>query len=106
MAWNPKTQNLLQSTDISDALDRAVEYLDTSESDEPRVEIPSDNTFALRMRMHRFIKSFKIQMKDNESVDENKYNHLKIIEKGGDVVITSSLEQQPLVLKTDEGKEL
>ena len=96
----------MQLTDISDALDKAVDYLDSSGSDEPRVEIPTDNTFALRMRMHRFIKSFKIQMKDNESVDENKYNHLKITEKSGGVIITSSLEQQPLVLKTDEGKEL
>ena len=96
----------MQSIDISDALDKAIDYLDNQDSDDAQISIPSSNPFALRMRMHRFIKSFKIQMKDNESVDENKYNHLKIIEKGGDVVITSSLEQQPLILKTDEGKQL
>ena len=30
MTWNPKTQNLLQSTDISDALDKAIDYLDSA----------------------------------------------------------------------------
>ncbi len=35
MGWNPKTQNLLQWTDISDALDKAVKYLDDTEREEP-----------------------------------------------------------------------
>ena len=106
MAWNPTTQNLLQSTDISDALDKAVDYLDNSESDEPSIEIPTDNTFALRMRMHRFIKAYKMQMKDNDVVDENKYNHLSINTTDKNVIITSSLEQEPLVLFTEGGKKL
>ena len=96
----------MQSIDISDALDKAIDYLDNQDSDDAQISIPSSNPFSLRMRMYRFVKAYALQMKDNPDVDENKYNHLKIIEKGGDVVITSSLEQQPLVLKTDEGKEL
>jgi len=96
----------LQSTDISDALDKAVSYLDNSESDEPKVEIPTDNTFALRMRMYRFIKSFRTQMKTNEVIDENKYNHLKIVATEKEVVITSVLEQQPLTLLTEKGDTL
>lgn len=96
----------MQSTDISDALDKAVEYLDNSESEEPKVEIPTDNTFGLRMRMYKFIKAYKMQMKDNESIDENKYNHLSINTTDKNVIITSSLEQEPLVLFTEGGKKL
>jgi len=96
----------LQSTDISDALDKAIEYLDNSEADEPNVSIKNDNPFALRMRVYKFMKAYRIQMKDNEVVDENKYNHLKIKATDGEVIITSSLEQQPLTLITEEGNVL
>jgi hypothetical protein len=98
----------LQLTDISDALDKAIKYLDNSESDDPSVVIKSDEPFALRMRIYRFIKAYKIQMKDNEIVDENKYNHLTIksYEPTHEVIITSSLEQQPLTLMTEGGEEL
>ena len=103
MAWNPTTQNLLQLTDISDALDKAIEYLDTSELDEPKIIIKNDNAFALRMRMYKFMKAYKLQMVGNDSVDENKYNHLKVVSTDDEVIITSSLEQQPLTLMTGEG---
>jgi len=96
----------LQSTDISDALDKAIEYLDNSNADDPFVNIKNDNPFALRMRIYRFIKAYRMQMKDNEVVDENKYNHLKIISTDSEVLITSSLEQQPLTVTTEEGNIL
>ena len=35
-----------------------------------------DRPFAIRMRMFKYIKAFREQMKDKENVDENKYNHL------------------------------
>jgi hypothetical protein len=47
-----------------------------------------------------------MQMKDNESIDENKYNHLSINTTDKNVIITSSLEQEPLVLFTEGGKKL
>ena len=96
----------MQSTDISDALDKAVEYLDNSESEEPNVSIKNDNPFALRMRVYKFIKAYRLQMKDNEVVDENKYNHLKIKATDSEVIITSSLEQPGITLMTDEGNVL
>tara|TARA_R100001224_G_C3978397_1_gene135033 strand:+ start:32 stop:352 length:321 start_codon:yes stop_codon:yes gene_type:complete len=106
MGWNPKTQNLLQWTDISDALDKAVKYLDDTEREEPHVEIKHENPFALRMRMYKFVKAFTLQMKDNDVVDENKYAHLSIQATDDGVIITSSLERKPLVLTTDDGEEL
>lgn len=106
MGWNPKTQNLLQSTDISNALDKAIEYLDNTEQEEPHVKITHGNPFALRMRMYRFMKAYRIQMKDNEVVDENKYNHLNVQAVADGVVITSSIEQEPLTMVTESGEEL
>jgi len=42
-------------------------------------------------------------MKDKVEVDENKYDHLTFTEKDKELIITSSLERDPLVLLTDEG---
>ena len=103
MPFNPKTHNLLQSTDLSIALEKAVEHLDNSEKDEPFVCVKADKPFALKMRFLRYIKAFKIQMKDKVEVDENKYDHLTFTEKDKELIITSSLERDPLVLLTDEG---
>ena len=96
----------MQSTDISDALDKAIEYLDNTEREEPHVEIKHENPFALRMRMYKFVKAFTLQMKDNDVVDENKYAHLSIQTTDDGVIITSSLERKPLVLTTDDGEVL
>ena len=103
MPFNPKTHNLLQSTDLSIALEKAVEHLDNSEKDEPFVCVKADKPFALKMRFLRYIKAFKIQMKDKVEVDENKYDHLTFTEEDKELIITSSLERDPLVLLTDEG---
>ena len=106
MPFNPKTYNLLQSIDISNALQKAVEHLDNSTTDEPSVFIKHDNPFGLRMRMHKYIKAFKEQMKDKKDVDEGKYNHLILTSNTEGIMVTSSLENKPLTLTTEEGEEL
>ena len=106
MPFNPKTHNLLQSTDISNALEKAVEHLDNSESMSPSVFVKHDNAFAMRMRMYKYIKAYREQMKDKENVDENKYNHLVLTSNVGGIMITSSLENKSLTLTTERGEEL
>jgi len=103
MPFNPKTHNLLQSTDLSVALEKAVDHLDNSETDEPFISIKTDKPFSLKMRFHQYIKAFKVQMKDTAEVDENKYDHLTFTDKDDSLLITSSLERDQLVLLTDEG---
>jgi hypothetical protein len=56
------------------------------------------------MRFHQYIKAFKVQMKDVADVDENRYDHLTFTDEGDkELIITSSLEKDQLVLLTDEG---
>ena len=45
MAWNPTKANLSLSIDISNALDKAIEYLDSSERDKPSVLYKNNSTF-------------------------------------------------------------
>ena len=106
MTWNPKTQNLLQSTDISDALDKAVDYLDSVDNDDAHLHIPSAKPFGLKMRMYRFIKAYHTQMKSNDEVDEYKYSHLKITADEDKIIISNALEQEKLTLTTDKGEVL
>ena len=94
------------STDISNALEKAVEHLDNSVSTVPSVFITHHNPFALRMRMYKYIKAFKEQMKDKENVDENKYNHLILTSNTDGIMITSSLENEPLILTNEKGEKL
>ena len=58
--------NLSLSIDISNALDKAVEYLDSSEREEPSVCIKATKPFALRMRIYKYIKAYN--KKDAEGV--------------------------------------
>ena len=104
--WNPKTVNLSLSIDISNALDKAIEYLDNSDREESFVRIVMAKPFALQMRMYRYIQSYKEQMKDKEGVDENKYNHLHIKTTDNEVIISSVLEQEDLTLVTESGETL
>ena len=106
MVWNATTQNLLQSIDISDALEKAVEHLDNSGADEPSVFIKHSRPFAIRMRMYKYMKAFKEQMKDKENVDENKYNHLILTSNSDGIMITSALENKPLILTDEKGEKL
>ena len=94
------------STDISNALEKAVEHLDNSESMSPSVFIKHNNPFAMRMRMYKYIKAFREQMKGKENVDENKYNHLILTSNVGGIMITSSLENEPLTLTNERGEQL
>ena len=96
----------MQSTDISNALEKAVEHLDNSTSEKPSVFIKDDSPFALRMRIHRYIKAFNMQMKNNPDVDENKYNHLVLTSNTDRLMVTSSLENKSLTLTTAGGEEL
>ena len=86
----------MQSIDISDALDKAIDYLDNQDSDDAQISIPSSNPFSLRMRMYRFVKAYSLQMKDNPDVDENKYNHLHFKETKDNVIIKNSFEKEQL----------
>ena len=104
--WNPKTVNLSLSIDISNALDKAVDYLDSSDKEESSVNIRTTQPFALRMRIHRYIKAYKEQMKGREEVDENKYNHLLIKATDNEVIISSVLEREDLTLVTESGETL
>jgi hypothetical protein len=104
--WNPKTMNLSLSIDISNALDKAVEYLDSSEREEPFVCVKAIKPFSLQMRMYRYIKAYKEQMKEREEVDENKYNHLLIKATDNEVIISSVLEREDLTLVTESGETL
>ena len=94
------------STDISNALEKAVEHLDNSVADTPSVFISSARPFAIRMRMFKYIKAFREQMKDKENVDENKYNHLVLTSNVDGIMITSSLENEPLILTNEKGEKL
>tara|TARA_R110000824_G_scaffold22240_6_gene81704 strand:- start:8357 stop:8620 length:264 start_codon:yes stop_codon:yes gene_type:complete len=87
-------------------LEKAVEHLDNSISEKPEVFVKNDTPFALRMRMHKYIKAFNMQMKNNPDVDENKYNHLVLTSNTDELVITSSLENKSLILTTEGGEEL
>ena len=106
MAWNPTKANLSLSIDISNALDKAIEYLDSNEREEPSVRIPTDKPFGLKMRIYRYMKSYKEQMKEREEVDENKYNHLRIEATDNEVIISSVFEQEDLTLVTESGETL
>ena len=76
MAYNPKTYNLFQQIDISNALEKARKHLDETEEESPSICIKSDKPFALAMRFARYIKAFNEQTKSVEGVDEAKYNFL------------------------------
>ena len=96
----------MQSTDISDALDKAVDYLDSVDNDDAHLHITSAKPFGLKMRMYRFIKAYYTQMKSNDEVDEYKYSHLKITADEDKIIISNALEQEKLTLTTDKGEVL
>ena len=87
-------------------MEKAVEHLDNSGSDTPSVFISDDKPFAMRMRMYKYIKAFKEQMKNKENVDENKYDHLVLTSNTDGIMITSSLENEPLTLTNERGEQI
>ena len=107
MAYNPRTYNLFQQIDISNALEKARKYLDETEDDTPSLCIKSDKPFALAMRFARYIRAFKEQMKGEADIDETKYDLLKIAHDKDVVRITHSMETKQLELINEQtGEEL
>ena len=106
MAYNPKTYNLLHSTDLSNALEKAVNHLDNSDSDEPCIYLRHDKPFALKMRLYRYVKAYRTQMKSKDDVDEMRYDHLVFDIKNDCVRITSSLETKSFDMTDEEGNKL
>jgi hypothetical protein len=98
--------NLSHSINISNALDKAIEYLDSSDGKEPSVHIKATKPFGLQMSMYRFISAYKEQMKKREGVDENKYNHLLIETTKTEVIISNVFEREDLTLMTESGETL
>ena len=47
-----------------------------------------------------------MQMKDKKGIDENKYDHLLMTSNLEGIVVSSVLENKPLILIDEEGKEL
>jgi hypothetical protein len=92
----------LHSTDLSNALEKAVDHLDNSESDEPFLELKCDKPFSLQMRLYRYVKAYKVQMRDKSEVDECRYDHLIFKSTDDSVRITSALEQDTSFVITDE----
>ena len=107
MAYNPRTYNLFQQIDISNALEKARKYLDETEDETPSLCIKSDKPFALAMRFARYIRAFKEQMKDEVDIDQGKYDLLKIVHDKDVVRITHSMETKQLELINEQtGEEL
>ena len=107
MAYNPKTYNLFQQIDISNALEKAKKHLDETEEDTPSICIKTNKPFALAMRFARYIRAFKEQMKNEVDIDETKYDLLKIAHDKDVVRITHSMETKQLELINEQtGEEL
>jgi hypothetical protein len=107
MAYNPKTYNLFQQIDISNALEKAKKHLDETEEESPSICIKSDKPFALAMRFARYIRAFREQMKSVEDIDEGKYDLLRIMHDKDVVRITHSMETKQLNLINEQtGEEL
>ena len=107
MAYNPRTYNLFQQIDISNALEKARKYLDETEDESPSICIKTSKPFALAMRFARYIRAFKEQMKNEVDIDETKYDLLKIAHDKDVVRITHSMETKQLELINEQtGEEL
>ena len=105
MAYNPKTYNLFQQIDISNALEKAKKHLDETEEDTPSICIKTNKPFALAMRFARYIRAFKEQMKHEVDIDETKYDLLKIAHDKDVVRITHSMETAQLELINEQTGE-
>jgi hypothetical protein len=107
MAYNPRTYNLFQQIDISNALEKAKKYLDETEDETPSICIKTNKPFALAMRFARYIRAFKEQMKNEVDIDAGKYDLLRIVHDKDVVRITHSMETKQLELINEQtGEEL
>tara|TARA_R110000764_G_C10986044_1_gene380834 strand:- start:1205 stop:1525 length:321 start_codon:yes stop_codon:yes gene_type:complete len=106
MAYNPKTYDLMQQIDISNALEKAVSYLENTEKDNASISIKSEKPFALYMRFKKYIKAFRVQMADVENVISNKYDQLLIQHDTIGIKLSSILEKDELQIVTESGEQL
>ena len=56
----------MQQIDISNALEKAVSYLENTEKDNAHITVKSDKPFALYMRFKKYIKAFIIKAADED----------------------------------------
>jgi len=107
MGFNPKTYNLFQQIDISNALEKVNKYIEEIDLDEVKVTIPCDNPFALKMRIHRYIKAYREQMSNKDEVDHQKYDMLVINAVDKAVEISSVLDKmEDLIIKDSKTGEI
>ena len=105
MPYNPRTYNLFQNIDISNALEKARVHLDSKKINSSSICIKSDNPFFLAIRFMRYIRAFKIQMKNELDIDEEKYNLLKIAHLKDFVRISLAIEIKHLELINEQTGE-
>jgi hypothetical protein len=96
----------MQQIDISNALEKAVSYLENTEKDNAHITVKSDKPFALYMRFKKYIKAFRVQMLDVEDVESSKYDQLLLQHDDTGVNISSVLEKDELQIVTESGEEL
>ncbi len=58
------------------------------------------------MRLYRYVKAYRTQMKSKDGVDEMRYDHLVFDIKNDCVTITSSLETKSFDMTDEEGNKL
>jgi len=58
------------------------------------------------MRLYRYVKAYRTQMKSKDGVDEVRYDHLVFDIQNECVTITSSLETKSFEMTDEEGNKL
>lgn len=89
-------------------MEKASKYIDSVDKEDVKLTIPNNNPFALKMRMHRYIKAYREQMAGKDDVDHNKYDMLSINTTKEGVEISNVLDRiEDLVIKdSDTGEEI
>ena len=68
--------------------------------------IKAEKPFNLAMRFGRYIKAFRVQMKNEPEVNEKKYDLLKITHDDTHVKITHALETDEIELLNERGEAI
>ena len=105
MAYSPRTYNLFQNIDISNALAKAKTHFDNIKEDTSSICIKTDNPFALAMRFARYIRAFNEQMRDEVDIDETMFNSFKINHFKDFVRISVTVKAKKLELVNEQTGE-
>jgi len=105
MAYSPRTYNLFQNIDISNALAKAKTHFDNVKGDTPSICIKTDNPFALAMGFARYIRAFNEQMRDEVDIDETMFNSFKINHFKDFVRISFTVKAKKLELVNEQTGE-